>query len=41
MISRILPFNRHSLHLRQSFATATLHEVNYYKLLGVESGATQ
>lgn len=41
MISRILPFTRQSFHLRQSFATATIHEVNYYKVLGVESGATQ
>lgn len=41
MISRIFPFARQSIMFgKRFFATATLNEVNYYQVLGVESGAT-
>ena len=40
MISRILPLAKQSLVLRNHFSSATLDQVNYYNVLGVESGAT-
>lgn len=40
MISRLFTLSRQSFALRQHFATATLTEVNYYNILGIESGAT-
>jgi len=40
MISRIFPFARQSMSGKRFFATATLNEVNYYQVLGVDSGAT-
>jgi len=40
MISRLFPISRQSFTLRQSFATVTINQVNYYNVLGIESGAT-
>jgi len=40
MISRIFPLTKQSLQGKRFFATATLNEVNYYQILGVQSGAT-
>ncbi len=40
MISRILPFAKQTLVLRNYFSSATIDQVNYYNVLGVDSGAT-
>lgn len=40
MISRFLPMIKQSFALRYNFASATLDQVNYYNVLGVDSGAT-
>lgn len=39
MIQRLLPLAR-TLPMKYNFATATLHQVNYYNVLNIESGAT-
>lgn len=40
MISRILPLAKQTLVLRNYFSSATIDQVNYYNVLGVDSGAT-
>lgn len=40
MISRFFSLERQVFSGKRFFATATLNEVNYYQVLGIESGAT-
>lgn len=40
MISRFLPIAKQSFALRYAFSSATIDQVNYYQVLGVDSGAT-